>query len=282
MPRRDDDALVDQDLPSMSAENRQSSASDVYQARKRGLSTPVNLFLLFLILVAGILASGWFYQQLQQRDHELQVANERITKLERSLLSTDESMSQSSVAMQLRLKELTERTDKLWDQMDKLWASAWRRNQKEIGTLVKDMTAIKTDFNEVGKNIGVLSRRTKNQQKKLDEGFESIDAKLASLSKTSSQLQALLDEANARSKENKSAVTQTNRSLDNLRSSVDVQPLKDRIRSNEDWVKAINTHRKQLNTQIKQLQDAVRDISKNTKTSFNPVYPGMGAQPGVQ
>lgn len=256
MPKRDDDALSDKDLPSMSAGDRQAS----YSPPKRGLSTPVNLFLLFLIIIAGIVASGWFYQQLQQRDHELKIANERIAKLEQSLLSTDESMSQSSVAMQLKLKELAERTDKLWEQMDKLWASAWRRNQKDIGSVVKDMKAIKTDFDEVGKNIGILSRRTKNQQKALDSGLESLESKLSSLSKKSETLSALLDEADKRSIQNQSEISRANQKL----ASVDTQPLKARIQSNEDWVKAINTHRKQLNTQIKQLQDAVRDMSKTS------------------
>lgn len=254
MPKRDDDALSDKDLPSISAEDRHP----VYSAPKRGLSTPINLFLLFVIVIAGIVACGWFYKQLQERDQALSVANERIAKLEQSLLSTDESMSQSSVAMQLRLKELTERTDKLWEQMDKLWASAWRRNQKEIGTLVKDMKAIKTDFDEVGKNIGVLSRRTKSQQKKLDSGFESLESKLSSLSKKSEKLSALLDEADERSIQNQSDISQASNRLANM----DPQSLKARIQSNEDWVKAINTHRKQLNTQIKQLQDAVRDMTK--------------------
>lgn len=258
MPKRDDDALADQDLPSISTGDRHIGSGETSRAAKRGLSTPVNLFLLFLIVIAGIVVSGWFYKQLQERDRELQIANERIVKLEQSLLSTDESMSQSSVAMQLRLKDLTERTNKLWEQMDKLWASAWRRNQKEIGTLVKDMKAIKTDFDEVGKNIGVLSRRSKTQQRKLDTGFESLESKLSSLAKKSDKLGALLNQVEAQSTQNQSDVSKANRRIADL----DIQPLKGRISSNEDWIKSINTHRKQLNTQIKQLQDAVRDMSK--------------------
>ncbi|WP_100657034.1 hypothetical protein [Alteromonas flava] len=92
------------------------------------------VFALLLALGAGG-AAGYLYMQLQQQLTAATAAEARIADLENRLSATGEDLGESTVALQVKVSELSNRAEELWDQMDKLWASAWRRNQKEIGDL---------------------------------------------------------------------------------------------------------------------------------------------------
>jgi chromosome segregation ATPase len=94
------------------------------------------LFLLIMIVSATSYWSVGQYKALQQ-------AQNRITDLENRLYATGENMDQSAEALQIKVSKLSVKTEDLWNQMDKLWASAWRRNQSEIGVLNKTVMAVK-------------------------------------------------------------------------------------------------------------------------------------------
>ena len=102
-------------------------------------------FLLLLIIIVGA-AVYWSFQQytgLQQAQSNNTKLESRITELENRLSATGEDMDQSAAALQVKVSELSVKTEDLWGQMDKLWASAWRRNQSEIGALNKTVMALK-------------------------------------------------------------------------------------------------------------------------------------------
>jgi chromosome segregation ATPase len=125
--------------------------------------------LLLLAIIVGV-TSYWSYQQYEV----LQQAQSRITDLEGRLSATGEDMDQSAAALQIKVSELSVRTEDLWEQMDKLWASAWRRNQSEIGELNKTVMALKTSTEKSAKSlnsgtanndtsIGLLNEQSENQ-----------------------------------------------------------------------------------------------------------------------
>jgi hypothetical protein len=106
----------------------------------------VFLFLLIMIVSA---AAYWSFEQYKV----LQLAQSRITELESRLSATGEDMDQSAAASQIKVSELSIKTEDLWAQMDKLWASAWRRNQTEIGALNKTVMSLKASSEKRAKNL---------------------------------------------------------------------------------------------------------------------------------
>jgi chromosome segregation ATPase len=107
--------------------------------------------LLLVVLLAGAIGYGFYTIQLQQQ--VFIKAQQRITVLERRLSDTGEEIGESAVAMQVRVTELSDKTQELWEQMDKLWASAWRKNQSEI----KDLSAsMRSQHNKLEQNISAV------------------------------------------------------------------------------------------------------------------------------
>ena len=123
----------------------------------------------------------------------LQQSQSRITELESRLSTTGEDMDQSAAALQVKVSELSAKTEHLWTEMDKLWASAWRRNQTEIGALNKTAMALKASTDKNTKNlkseasdnntsIGLVKEQLENQASLLKQSndkfsqFNNIDA----------------------------------------------------------------------------------------------------------
>jgi chromosome segregation ATPase len=119
----------------------------------------------------------------------LQQAQNRITELESRLSATGENMDQSAAALQVKVSELSKKTEHLWSEMDKLWASAWRRNQSEIGDLNKIVVALKASSEKSIKNlsnettdndatIGIIKEQLENQAnllEQLNDNFSQVN-----------------------------------------------------------------------------------------------------------
>jgi chromosome segregation ATPase len=116
--------------PTASANPSATSAPVASSGGGKGLAT----FALLLALASAGAASYLFYELRMQMDRAVN-AEQRIAELENKLSATGEEIGDTTVALQVKVTELSNRTNELWDQMDKLWASAWRRNQKEIQDL---------------------------------------------------------------------------------------------------------------------------------------------------
>jgi ribosomal protein L17 len=156
------------------AGNRQSStkASAVETKSKNGLT-----IVAFLVAAIACAASGYLYS-LHTVQVNLLAENElRIQALEDKLSATGEEMGNSTVALQVKITELSATAKELWEQMDKLWASAWRRNQQEIKT---------------------LSANFKNLQQDTNKLVKDLDAKVASNNATSANIQSRVDGINTK------------------------------------------------------------------------------------
>lgn len=110
----------------------------------------------FLALLVALGAGGaayWLYTLNQQQQAQLVQAQERIGELEKTLSATGEEIGESTVAIQVKVGKLVEKTDQLWEQMDKLWASAWRRNQSDIKEVAKKADNQYQDARKLSQNI---------------------------------------------------------------------------------------------------------------------------------
>jgi hypothetical protein len=116
-------------------------------------NSPSWFAVLFLLVIIIGSASYWSFEQYALS----QQAQRRIAQLESRLSATGEDMDQSAAALQIKVSELSTKTEDLWAQMDKLWASAWRRNQTEIGALNKTLMTLKASSE---KNTKTLSNET--------------------------------------------------------------------------------------------------------------------------
>ena len=141
-------------------------------------------FLFLLIIIVGA-AGYWSLEQYKV----LQQAQSRIADLESRLSATGEDMDQSAAALQIKVSELSTKTEHLWSEMDKLWASAWRRNQSEIGDLNKTVVALKaaseksakslsSDAADNNTSIGIIKEQLENQAnllKQLNDSFSQVN-----------------------------------------------------------------------------------------------------------
>lgn len=127
-------------------------------------SSPSWLVFILVILIVCCAAAYWSVQQQKV----LAQAQQRITDLEGRLSATGEELDQSAVALQVKVTELSKKTEELWDQMDKLWASAWRRNQ--------------SDIDELNKSLRSLSSGTDDKIKTLNEQNQQQDSTVVNLS----------------------------------------------------------------------------------------------------
>lgn len=135
----------------------------------QGHSNPgLLIFALLLGLASSGLSAYLFWQHTQQAT-ALQQADLRIADLENRLSATGEEMGNSTVALQVKVNELSNRAEALWEQMDKLWASAWRRNQKDIKELnQKFLTGQANDKNARDKLATTTTKGLSGVDKKFD------------------------------------------------------------------------------------------------------------------
>lgn len=142
-----------------------SSTSDKQPAKTK--SSGGSTFVLTLSLLIALGASGgcYFLYDLSQKQQVVMAdAERRIEQLENKLSATGEEIGESTVALQVKVTELSNKTNELWEQMDKLWASAWRRNQKEISDLSEKVDANKANVNE---SISQVARNADQQKTQL-------------------------------------------------------------------------------------------------------------------
>lgn len=166
------------------------------------------VFFVMLLALGGLGANGWLYQQLELEKQNLQAAKNRIEDLEGKLSATGEEMGESTVALQAKLKAVTEKTDELWEQMDKLWASAWRKNQSEIkelstslGNLQKQQQSVAEKARLLETDISMSTTRVsaiEEQFTKLQNSQDTLHTSLMKISSAQPQLNSQLDELKGR------------------------------------------------------------------------------------
>ena len=176
--------------------------SDVPAAPK---SNGFAIFLLFILSIGACGGAGYLYHLNQQQQQMIVAAQKRITDLERALSSTDEEMGQSTVALQVKVQTLMEKSEELWDQMDKLWASAWRRNQSEIkdlenstkkyaeqiATAQKSASLMEVEVGVLNTNLVALQEQLGKQQTQRSSLQNEVESVSSAITKTDKALTSI-------------------------------------------------------------------------------------------
>lgn len=184
-----------------------------------GISLPIFA----LVTVALLGWAGYLHWQLTQ-------AQVRVGNLEQRLSMTDESLNQSGVAMQVKIKEIDTALGQLRDDTIKAQKAQLDRQGGLLTALDKSMKTAQASLTKV-------DQRGTDQQKTLDGVREQLDKVAPTVELTKRKLeeqQASLEAAN-----------------DKINRAVAQQgKLESRIGSNEEWVQSINTFRVQTNREL--------------------------------
>ena len=168
-----------------------------------------GLTIVALIIAMGACGASGFLYSLHEKNLALIDAKEkRLLSLENRLSATGEEMGNSTVALQVKVSELSDKTEELWEQMDKLWASAWRRNQTEIKSLSEQATQTKRELTSLLKTLETDVANNQSSIGKTQQRIDSVNAKVSAqanemLSATVNQegLQSSISEQDRKSRE---------------------------------------------------------------------------------
>ncbi len=161
------------------------------------------IFLVALVALAGIGGCYYLYTLVEIQKVQAEKAEERIAQLENKLSATGEEIGESTVALQVKVTELSNKSAELWEQMDKLWASAWRRNQKEIADLGDRVSNVQKGINE---NISSVDADVKSQASQLG----ALKNQLASLADELLALNVQLEQASSDKQANERTIKNLN------------------------------------------------------------------------
>jgi chemotaxis protein histidine kinase CheA len=212
---------------------------DVKTAAGPGMSMTMLVFI-FALILATIGWAGFLHQKLQLAERVIKNYELRITDLERQLSVTDESMSESTVALKVKIREMDSEIRKLWD-------NVWKKNKERLaahdtllaqhGQSIKVSDAfIATAKQQMSKSDAVVADLGL-QLKKAEAMQSMVAANKQALAKQMSAIEAAADEVN--------------------RVIVDISKLDRRVKGTEEWVAAINGFRSQVNREITALKQSV-------------------------
>lgn len=239
MSRRDHDNEPVPEIPGMVAERdelRQSPAKPKAREREKAADKGARAHSNAWAYVAGAIAlaaAGWAgYLHLQ-----LQAAELRVAALEERLSSTDASVNQSSVALQVKINELDAALAELRDETLKRYKTSLDQRGAQIDTLDKALKSTQGGIAKLDQRLGEHDRALDNARAQIDKIPPTVDA----ARKRIDEQQAALDTLSSRIK----TVSDGQNKLDA------------RLSNNEAWVESINTFRKQMNREIVNIKQQI-------------------------
>lgn len=211
-----------------------------------GSASGNGLWILLIAVIALGACGGcyYLYTLLEQQKNAASAAEQRIAQLENKLSATGEEIGESTVALQVKVTELSNRTNELWEQMDKLWASAWRRNQKEIADLGARVGNVQNAINASISNVA-----------------DDVKAQNAEIGSVKTQLATLADEVLALNVQLEQAGNAREQS----------------VRALTDKLKILEQRNTALSGRVSGLENDIRDIATKMVSSSN-----AGASPSAE
>ena len=278
MSERKEPGLSPEGLESLivEPESRQSAHAQVGPPAQNsgGGSLLVTVILLLLVAAGGYLGYNLMQQQEQLAglQSELNQAQARVESLESLLEVTSDSAEQSGQTLQQRLQDVDTRIKERFTHFDseiaKLWTIAYQRNKPQLeqqAELLKKLqaqladaeTAVATLRKSSGKADEALTQLggLKTEQASLKK---ALQARLAAAEKQLDTLeQGLKLESEGRLKVQKQLADQ----LSGLSGGGDeVAQLAQRIRQNEQAIKAIDGTRRQLNQDLLRIRQQLNNL----------------------
>ncbi len=234
VPERDEVDSYQRNNPTK-AKKEAPSKPEFDEAESEYADTPaagsnVLTYLVGLVALIGVGAAGYLFVQLQ-------TAEQRVAALEQRLSSTDESVSQSSGTLQVKINEVSDALTQLRDETLKKYKAQIDQQATQIAALDKS-----------GKNAQAA---IVGNDRAIADQVKSIEALRGDITKLPTLIEPV-----------KQKIDQHQASLDALSGKVkavsDAQTKLDaRLSNNEEWVESINTFRKQMNREIVNIKQQI-------------------------
>lgn len=236
VPDRDDVVSYQRSRQSRGKAAERSSgveAAPAEHGEDRGGGSRTPLYLLAVVAVALLGWAGYLQVQLARAQQTLVTSQARLEDLERRLSVTDESVSQSSVAMGVKIAELDGEIRKIWDNVWKKSKETMDQHSAQIASLDKSIKAAQASVTKLEQ--GLSGQKTtidgmREQLEKVAKTEATVELSKRKLEEQQVALEAVTEKIN--------------------RISAEQNKLTQRITANEEWVQSINTFRKQTNREI--------------------------------
>ena len=222
-----------------------ASLGEVPDVPSHGTSSMSSMVLALVVLVllttAGL--AGYLYQKLGLAEQAISNYELRISSLERQLSVTDESMSESSVATQVKVRELDSEIRKLWD-------NVWKKSKQQFAShdsqlkqhqqsIRQSEAFIATVKKQLAKNNSVVAGLSK-QLAKAEKMQQSVAVNKKNLGRQEARYENTIDKLNLMSSR--------------------VNKLDRRVKGTEEWVESINGFRRQMNRDMGSLKQRVGQL----------------------
>lgn len=186
-----------------------------------------------LLALAALGWAGYLQMQLEETRALISSYQLRVEDLEGRLSVTDESVTESSVAMQVKLKELDAEIRKLWDNVWKKTQQTMQQHSSQIATLQKGQKSVQANTAGIEKKLTQQATALAEVRKEMDR-FAKSEA---------------TGELNKRKlEEQQAALEALSGKLGQIAN--DQSRLAQRVGTNEEWVQSINNFRKQTNREL--------------------------------
>jgi uncharacterized coiled-coil protein SlyX len=191
--------------------------------------------ILVLIVLLGLIGAGLFgwmqFDALSKNHRDLQ---QRFEALETRLSSTDESVTQSGAAMQLKISKQADELKKHWSEIRKLWCVTNDINKAKIEGNKKDIAFLASKRTAIEKSVAELSARVDKENRSLTNLSGNYLAISADIDVVNASVRALSDK------------------LAGLRSSLNA--IDRQLKANAEGIESMDAFRRQTNQKIYTLE----------------------------
>lgn len=230
-----------------------------------------------LVMLAALVALGLFAysqnQMLTSYEERLQLADERISSLERSMNETGESVAMNETAINAQFRAIKSETEMQMSEIRKLWDVSNKRNrgwieenQQAIGQLQTDLQAqtdalasVTSRLDEQSQTLEAFDGRLSDQQTAATARAETLDEVRTQLTTLNEDLQSI-DLASL--EERLISLTLGQETLQQEQGSMrdSVQSMSETVQTLDETIQAIDASRLDTNRRLVTLNDQLQAL----------------------